>query len=91
MPRNLYWRVESLVPIENPTVKKQIVEQVMIANLNDIAQSWEMEPDGSYRRLSEGESDFSAHIYFMTNPSLSGRGSALEKCRPLMPMELQRA
>ncbi|MEL0114270.1 MAG: hypothetical protein VW835_21285, partial [Rickettsiales bacterium] len=64
---------------------------VMVANRNDIAQSWEMQPDGSFRRLSTGPNDFSAHTYFMTNPSLSGRGSALEKCRPIMPLELQRA
>lgn len=91
MPRNLHRRVETFIPIENPTVKKQIVEQVMVANRNDIAQSWEMQPDGSFRRLSTGPNDFSAHTYFMTNPSLSGRGSALEKCRPIMPLELQRA
>lgn len=90
MPRNLHRRVETFIPIENATVKKQIVEQVMVANRNDIAQSWEMQPDGSFERLSKGQNDFSAHTYFMTNPSLSGRGSALEKCRPIMPLELQR-
>ncbi len=78
MPRNLNRRVESLVPIENPTVHQQIIEQVMIANLNDVAQSWYLQPDGRYRRLECGPDDFSAHHYFMTNPSLSGRGSALE-------------
>ena len=89
MPRNLHRRVETFIPIENPTVKKQIVEQVMVANRNDIAQSWEMLADGSFCRLSTQGGEFSAHTYFMTNPSLSGRGSALEKSRPVMPLELQ--
>lgn len=91
MPRNLHRRVETFIPIDNPTVKKQIVEQVMVANMNDVAQSWDMQPDGSFTRLSSGPDDFSAHTYFMTNPSLSGRGSALEKCRPMMPLALRRA
>ena len=87
MPRNLDRRVESLIPIENATVKKQLVEQVMVANLNDVASSWEMRPDGTFRKLkSEGDS-FSAHKYFMTNPSLSGRGKALAESRPVMPAE----
>ena len=90
MPRNLHRRVELFIPIENPTVKKQIVEQVMVANRNDIAQSWEMQPNGSFQRLSAEDGDFSAHTYFMTNPSLSGRGRALEKCRPMMPSALRR-
>ena len=85
MPRNLNWRVEVLVPIENPTVHQQVVEQVMVANLNDVRQSWSMGPDGTYTRLAAAPDDFSAHTYFMTNPSLSGRGSALEKHRPQMP------
>ena len=54
MPRNLHRRVETFNPIENSTVKKQIVEQVMVANLNDVAQSWEMLPDGAFRQLSKG-------------------------------------
>ena len=91
MPRNLHRRVETLIPIENSTVKKQIVEQVMVANLNDVEQSWEMLPDGSFRQLSKGGNEFSAHTYFMTNPSLSGRGSALEKWRPVKPLKLKRA
>ncbi len=87
MPRNLDRRVESLVPIENATVKKQLVEQVMVANLNDIESSWEMLPDGSFRKLEGNGDRFSAHKYFMTNPSLSGRGKALAESRPVMPAE----
>ena len=87
MPRNLDRRVESLVPIENATVKKQLVEQVMVANLNDVESSWEMRPDGSYRKLKGDADSFSAHRYFMTNPSLSGRGKALAESMPVMPAE----
>lgn len=76
MPRNLNRRVETLVPIENPTVHKQIVEEIMIANFRDQAQSWTMRSDGSFQRV-EQKDDLSAQKYFMTNPSLSGRGSAL--------------
>ena len=91
MPRNIYRRVETLVPIENGTVKKQVLEQIMIANLNDQQQSWDMQPDGGYRRTAADPDDFCAHSYFMTNPSLSGRGSALERSQPVQPLKLKRA
>ena len=88
MPRNLHHRVETLVPIENETVKRQLVEQVLMANRFDVMQSWQLGPDGAYRRLDHQPGDFSAHTWFMTNPSLSGRGSALRESRPAMPGEL---
>jgi polyphosphate kinase len=78
MGRNLNRRVETLVEIENATVKAQIVSQVMAANMADVAQSWIMAPDGSFTRLAvpEGSFAFNCHRFFMENPSLSGRGSA---------------
>ena len=78
MGRNLNRRVETLVEVKNDTVKAQIVGQVMAANLHDVAQSWVMQPDGSFLRpdLSGLEQPFNCHRFFMENPSLSGRGSA---------------
>jgi polyphosphate kinase len=90
MSRNFDRRVELLVPIRNRTIHNQVLGQVMLANLLDTEQSWQLGPNGSYQRMSNKDPGFNLHRYFMTRPSLSGRGAAVETGRQVPKLALRR-
>ncbi len=91
MPRNFDWRVESLIPLENPTVHEQVLYQILLANLKDNEQSWILNEKGTYNRVVCQSNDypFNVHKYLMDNPSLSGRGVAIEAEGKVRQLEMK--